>query len=542
MKTSKRELCGLKNRKTENIKHILLFVLVITGLFIRLIGFDWGGNSIYQPDEEKLVRSVICMVQERSWLSYDYYYPNQFLSKFQALAYHLYLVIWRPGGFAILQAYWIGRIVTAICGAVTILFVYTIGERLRPNVGMISAALFTVSPHMVDMSKQVTGDVGALFGSTITMLFALKYAKEPKNINILFMTLGCAIAMMEKWHGGGGTLLVALFILLYTNSFRDFCIRGLIAVSSFIGWIFIIAPNVILNIRESFIDGFIKIAVYNGEEGPGYLFLFKRYMEWGFLHIGGALYLIAVIGGLVIVFIRKDKRYCVLLLGVIKTLELCFLNRGFPRWGLELYLSEIICAAVFLGWLIENDNKIYNYVFGILISFILVESITAVACIELAALRKDQDIRAIQTQYCDNNGITIDNAISSYYSAFQPGGYRSEGLSERSKTDGSDVVGIEAGHLVKYTDKPYYIWTDMSEVKGDILSRMDDLIVWEKKYDYHDIFNNPIIDINHSWNDISLIMNNIKAYERMYNGAVFGTCHIKIYDISDVPMSVSGAE
>lgn len=519
----------------HHIKHILLILVILLGFALRIAGYDWGGHSIYQPDESKMVEPVIEMAARHSLLSYNYLYPDQFLSKVQAAALVAYDRLTGIGLGETVQAYWICRIITILCGTATILFVYLIGERLRPGVGILSALIFAVSPYMVIMCKQVTGDIGALFGSVFTMYFALEYSRECKYRYIVLMALGSAISMLEKWHGGGGVVFIALIILLYVKSFKDLVIRGSVALLSFIGWIFVIAPNVLMNIREVYVEGFLNMANHDGESAK-YTSLLGDYLEWGFLHIGGAVYLLAVLAGIVIMIIRREKKYAVISFGLVKTLEMCFLNRAVWRWDLELYLSEIICIAVFVEWLFVKEKIYYRVAAGLIGIIVFADCLSASAVIDLVAVRKDQDVRAMQEKYCDENGITIENTVSSYYSAFQPAGYRTEGLSEKAEKDWSNVLGYENGELVRYTDKDFFVWTDYMGNNDDIIEKMNSegLCIWSAEKKYNSIFFNPIWNIDHSWNDLFMIRNNLMAFSEVQDGALSGKFDIRIYEISSL--------
>ncbi len=528
------------NMKTVQLKKIItVMFIVLAGLVIRLAGFNWGGLSIYQPDEAKLVAPVLTMASEHSLLSYNYLYPDQFLSKIQALALIVYDHFTGIGFDETMQAYWICRIITSLTGTVIIYIVYLIGERLKPNTGIISAALFAVSPYMVLMSKQTTGDVGALFGSTVTMLFALIYSQDNKYRYIVLMSLGSAIAMLEKWHGGGGTVFIAIIILLYCRSIKDLVVRGLVALFSFIGWIFILAPNVVLNIREVYYDGFLSMAVHDGETAQ-YGELLLEYIQWGFIHIGGLLYVLAVIAGIIIAALRKDKKYIVVLFGAVKILEMCFLNRAVPRWGLELYLSELILVAICMEWLITQRKTLVKIAASATLIVIIAEGVSACAAIDIASMNRESDIRAKQETFCIKNGISPDDCVSSYYSAFQPGGYRADGLSERVNSDGSNLATFKDGKLIRLTDKNYFAWTARdAEGIEDIVGQMDaeGMCIWSCKKEYSDVFFGTIWSIDHSWNDFNLIANNIRAFMDIRNGAVIGALDIRLYDISAVPIA-----
>lgn len=524
------------NSFNKRIKMIILTIVVACGFVLRLIGYDWGGNSIYQADEGKLVFPVEIMAEKYTLISEDYYYPNQFLSKFDAAALMIHNALFADKSEDSLVPYWICRIITAVFGTATIIVVYFIGDKLEPGAGIIAGTLFALCPSMVLMSKQVTGDVGALFGASLTAFFALEYSRDTRLRYIVLMSMGAAIAMLEKWHGGGTTVFIALYILLFAKSVKDFVINGFVALISFIGWIFIIAPNVVLNAKDAIVYGFLNIATYDGHQGPDWHELFGMYMKWGFVNTGGVIYILAVIAGVIIVIQRRKKEYCVLLLGVIKTAELCFLNRAFPRWALELYLSELICISIFIHWAFTNRKWIVRTISAITMVVVSMECITASSCIDIVAIRKDQDIRYLQEIFCSKNDIIPDNTVSCCYSAFIPPGKRIGGLSERANNDLTNVFEYEDGKLVRTTDKRYFVWTGYGGGNEGIVECLDSmgLCIWSINSTYYDIFSNPLNSIEYSWNDFALIRNNIDAFVDIYEGALVGSTYdsIKIYDIS----------
>ena len=205
--------------KLDRIDFVVLFVSLLIGAILRLIGFDWGRESIYQPDEIWMVAPAIAMASSKRLIWDTFYYPAQSFSKIQALVLMIYS---NASGHEIsyrsVQEYWICRIITAVAGVVTIYVIFLIGNKLKSRLGTISALLLSVSPHMVCLAKQDTGDVASLFFASLTMLLALKYTEARLYRYLVLMSLTSSMAIMEKWHGGACYGMVAFRVEFYSTT------------------------------------------------------------------------------------------------------------------------------------------------------------------------------------------------------------------------------------------------------------------------------------------------------------------------------------
>ena len=467
-------------------------------------------------------------------------YPAQFFSKLQCL------VIWQYARithtkvhFYMIEAYLLCRIVTAIIGTLTIVVIFLIGNYLYKRVGTVSAFFMALSPMMVNMSKQVTGDVTALFLAALVMLFALRYTEECKTKYIVIMSVLSAMATMEKWHGGGSAAFIGIIILLYASSIKEFVKCGIIALFTYIISIVVIAPNLAINAKNAISDFFCS-AVWDGGAENDYFANMHSYIDGSFLGFGITLISITVLG-LILVIIRKDKRWTVLLLGLIKVMMLSFMNRAMPRWGLELYFSQIIIASYAICFLMEKQSLWTKGIAYVAVGILSIETMLSVAFVDVIATADDQDIRCLQEQFCYENGIGKDDSISSRYTAFVPGGIRADAEGEVVSEDCDNMFLIDEQKIYKLQDFDYYIWSNRYNV-SDIKSILDkdDLCIWSKKVDYADVFNRAWCNAGRraqaTRNDFLICKDYIDAIKNVNNGAVIGAYDIGVYDISSIPL------
>ena len=530
-----------KNRDTKyhctsKVEYMLLLAAMVFGFIIRIAGFKWGGYSIYQPDEVWMVSPAVTLAIEDSYTHDTFYYPAQSFAKVQAILIKSYSKI---SGYDVsylnVSAYWICRLVVVMSGTLTIALVFFIGNKLKDKLGTVSALFIAVSPIMVNMSKQDTGDVNVLFCGALTMLFALKYSERQQYKYLFLMAASSAIGMMEKWHGGIDIALAGLFVLLYATGVIDFIKRGFFTLLSFIACLFIIAPNMIFQLKSVIVDGFFGVAIYDGEKGPGFIGNLLRYIGWSYEHIGGLLFVLAIVIGLILVVKQRDKRYCVLLIGVMKLLILCTMNRSFARWGLEFYLTVVIVAAMPIAELINSDKKYSSWIASPWAAVIGVEALLCSIFVCEVATHGENDIRARQEIFCEEKGINLDNSISAYYTCFMPGGIRSAGTGEFDSYNMGNVIEVVDGELYKKVNADYYIFSDRSSsLSVEDVKLLENVKIWEEKPVYNDISSLPYAGLKSSINDIILVINDINGISDIRNGAVIGNHSIRIYDISDL--------
>ena len=517
---------------------ILLMVILAAGGVLRFAGCNWGGTSIFQPDECKLVGSAIEMAQGRHLYSSSFYYPNQFTSKIAAVITYVYSRLTAtPVTYEMIQAYFINRYVVAAFGLGSVLLVFLIGNYLKKHLGVIACLLSALYPTYILMAKQVTGDITAFFFLTLLLLFSLRYMEEKRKCFIYFMSMASALATLEKWHGAIGCAYIALVILLNSKHISEVIRKGLFALLCYVINLGIFAPNMVQHFKTAIVDGFINIAVYDGGERPPYFLQLKQYVDQSFLHIAGMIFIILlIIGGAY--FVRNFcRQYIIFLLGVLKLLVLCFMNRGFFRWGLEFYLDLLLLAGMGV-YLCVRCRYLWVKVLGVLMTLILALDLGTGSLIEvIVAVRSGQDTRLIQEDFCDANGITPDNSLSEYYTGFVPGGW----ISKKGTIQPDDLtdVLVKRDQIYKTREADFVIVnTKLGDSQAHLTLEEHCPVVKTFESIVPDVFGGAgvlVSEREHSWIDLKLIYSNIQLAEKLLAGGSTGY-NIVIYDISGFPI------
>ena len=515
---------------------LVLTISLLIGSFMRLSGYYWGGWGIQQPDEVWMVRPAIEMAANKSLVYDTFYYPAQSFAKINAIAIKIHSKL---TGTLISEEqpyqFWICRCSTAVFGVLTILLIFLIGNYLIKHMGTIAALFLSVSPYMIIMAKQVTGDVNVCFCGAAVMLLALRYSEKQKLRFLYAMSFVSAFATMEKYHGGATVAIIGLFILLYAKNFKDFLFRAIKSAICYAMSIILIAPNILELGPKVLLENFFGIAEYkNIENGASFSENLFSYLKWGYSSVGGILYIFGIVFGIIIVIRLKDKRFAVVFLGIIKVLILCCMNRAFSRWELELFFTEVVLAAVTVTYLF-NCHEIYKKVLATVIGVVILsEGVLAGYYIVQIAARTDQDICVVQEKFCEENGINHFNSASTFYTAYQLGLYVLD-MEHLVDWDLGNVLGVEEGTTYKKMDVDYLICSKRALWNGEEdIYNIKNLRLWTQGADYPNIFGGPLGGIRHSYNDLQLCINYIYAIRQLQEGAVTGSYGIVIYDLREL--------
>lgn len=532
---------------------ILISVITACGGVMRIIGFDWGRVASWQADERKLTDAPINMVNYHIPYLVDVYYPNQFISKIVAVVVYICKKVMNVQ-LDTASSVWVTfvfRIIVGLCGTATIFVAFLIGNHFRKHLGCVFALLVAIYPYYIDLSKQVTGDVTVLMFLAVVMLASVRYIECRGDRYFWMMAAAAAMATMEKWHGAVGIGYIGVVLIICSNSIRDYVIKGFKAVGIYLLTLLIIAPNVIADPVRTINDGFINIAVYDGSEGAGYFDLLGEYIQYGHEYVFGFFGLVVMVVGAVWIIRNIDRRFVFLLLGPLKVMCLCFLNRSFPRWGFELYFSELFIASVGIGLpFMEAErvkSKSLRYAVSSVISIfalIMMASMCSSSWLTIvASVSNDKDSRLIQREDCRKLGITPDNMASQYYSGFAPASRCDSeypGLEIKTDVDWEDYIYSVDGDLYRKNYKPEYICLCPSHYEEDrelqiLLNKKRAAKILEYNTVCSDVFFTPFSYGRATLNEFDIISNNASLIKQIQQGALIGE-DITIYDLTVVPV------
>lgn len=532
--------------RVTRIELLIVVMFLIIGFALRILGANWGETHIFQPDEKKLVKASIQMVEERTLL-HDYYsYPNEFTSKIVAIIIYIWAGITHTEiDSQTIECYFIFRGCMAALSTALIGISYLIGNYLHKRLGIILGGLVTLFPPFINYAKQVTGDIPVAFFASLAMLASFFYLENGKNKNVVIMSLFAALSTLEKWHGGVLCIYIAVLILyrgIKEKKIEKFIMQGFIALGAWLGWIALFAPNMVWNWKTA-LEEILSIYVSGDwyvRPDDIWVFFWKCFFSHG--GIAGTLVLLF---GFISLWKYKQEKYLVLLAGGANWLILsAIMNRIFERWGLEFYLVLLIVSAMGILYLYEQKARWMKIIAMSALFVIMLNYISGCIRYDVLAMYSRQDTRLIGEVVFEELGINMENSIYDYYTPFSPGGIRTlhghEGQKSKTMNDyiieeNEDIYVTEAGKRFAIASSyrgagsnsgGYALLNSKASHLGDILSFHPDL--------FH--ANNGM----GSWRTLECvsIWRNWTEIRGVLRGEAMGPL-IKIYDISDFPVKIS---
>ena len=522
---------------------IMLLAIVIVGLCIRVVGYNWGKVTISQPDESNFVNPAIYMARDWNFYqTYTCFYPAQWTPKLVAVIIKIYgeLIGTDYNLTTFIEAYFIYRIFGAVLSTFTIIVAFLIGNYIKKHLGIIVAMLVAVYPSFVVMAYQVTADVIVLFNLSLVMLFALRYMENRKFRFMNLMCLFTAMATLDKWRGAVGIGFVGVMLLFNSDGIVDYIKRGLGALLTYFCWLTVLAPNVVFNIKESIIDGFINIAVYDGGNPEPYYSMIVGYAGYGFINIGGIIAIALLVCGLVVLLGNFRKQYLIFLMGPLKTMCLCFMNRRFLRWGLELYLCELFVLGIGILALYENAMIVIKTTAVVAALIVSLEFATGSLLDMAVATHSQNDTILLQREACRENGIDETNSLGDRCTAFDPVGMCDVEIGDNSSLWCRDQCPwdeqfIEVnGVACKRLAWSYALFSGKNEWIEKL--EKNGAVVTEYKPICGGIFADPVQSKDTGINDYKIIRENIKLISEVFSGGMTGY-EIYTVDIRNVPIA-----
>lgn len=210
----------LKKRfKLSRQEYLFLILIIVSASVIRLwdlgnVGFN-GDEAVYSGQAATLSGS------EESAKYFSIYRAHPLFLQFIVSIFF--------ANFGVSDV--IARMVPAIFGILTVIFVYFIGKELYDKrVAMVAAIVMTVIPYHIIVSRQVLLDVPLSFFSTLTLFFVIRYLKQDKGIYWLyFIGASSGLSFLSK-EVGIFVLIASIVSLILTKKF-DFKKLAIIGVS-----------------------------------------------------------------------------------------------------------------------------------------------------------------------------------------------------------------------------------------------------------------------------------------------------------------------
>lgn len=227
-------------RKILNKEHFInnkyLYLILVVGLLLRIIGADYGYPYVYNIDEPTIIRSTLGLrysseIGHFDWPHFNFYFHFIFYFIFIKLRGLVQIVELRDsieGLFPILWSdpfvfYFISRIVHGILGALTIIPVYLLAkEMFNKRVGLIAGGLLALIPYNIYINHVATPDTLLLFFVSWAIYFSYRFAQSLGYRDLILAASMYGIASGVKYNAILLSLILLLFIYFKLQNSKQF--------------------------------------------------------------------------------------------------------------------------------------------------------------------------------------------------------------------------------------------------------------------------------------------------------------------------------
>ena len=422
----------MKVKKFQGTEIVWISLIILLGSALRIIGTDWGFPLLLHPDEHSITDHAFELIKNRTLDPQFYAWPAHISIYINALTYHL--ASWIKFKSALVNTftenmtfyYLLGRFITAISGALTILIAYFVGKEYDTKVGILAACLFAFFPPYVVYSHYSTPDMPLALFVLLVVLFSIKYLKNPTNLHLFLLCLFSAVAVGQKYPGGLSTVLIALVILIvYHKSVKAICVQLVKAGVFFCLCLFIFTPMFYFKVKQVYWTLLKLVSVHPrsepflGVDGLGFLGNLIYYMKVYFSSTGYILLLFLAVGTVTV--IRKHRTLSIpLFSGLLYWTALSFSGLHLARWATPMYISPLILTAygAFSVYEAIKTKKTLVATYAVITSIGLLNLF--VQSLSITSMFTLQDTRYLSYQFCVSHDIRERESIYEKYTPFSP--------------------------------------------------------------------------------------------------------------------------
>ena len=411
---------------------VSLWAAILGGAIVRFVGIDFGLPLTIKSDEPVVVNGAIEMIERRSFEPDRFQWPNHLGIMATYLAYvfvtplaHGMLAEQAISELPIGYFHLVARSVTATFGVAGIVLAYFIGKRFHRLAGLFAAAFVAFLPDYVRESHYATPDIVLTTTVLGLVLAAMVYVDKPRVSWLLVTSAITALAIMAKYPGALGTVVIAAVVIATAIRDREWLRivkHGFTAVFAVGGFLFLFSPVLFTN-RHQVLRALTR---ESRDSHPGQVSLnFVEKIEFyasGYFSATGVLLLLLAIAGLWYLFKNPSVMAIPLFVGVVFWVALSTLGLNWARWGMPMYITPIMLSALGAYFLVQqatsrfSGNRVIQAGVAVVLGFALLTQVMVSVATAANFLRKDVQLNALID--LSNRGITADNSVFEGYSPF----------------------------------------------------------------------------------------------------------------------------
>lgn len=413
---------------------VSLWAVILGGAIVRFVGIDFGLPLTIKSDEPIVVNGAREMIERRSFEPDRYQWPNHLGIMATYLAYvfvtplaHGMLAEQAINELPIGYFHLVARSVTATFGVVGIVLAYFIGKRFHRLAGLFAAAFVAFLPDYVRESHYATPDIVLTTTVLALVLAAMVYVDKPRVSWLLVTSAITALAIMAKYPGALGTVVIAAVVIAAAIRDREWlriAKHGFVALFAVAGFLFLFSPVLFTN-RHQVLRALTR---ESRDSHPGYVprsFVEKiEFYANNYFSATGVLLLILAIAGLWYLFKNPSVMLMAipLFVGVLFWVALSTLGLNWPRWGMPMYITPIMLSALGAYFLVQqattrfSGNRVIQVALAVGLGFALLTQVMVSVATSANFLRKDVRLDALID--LTERGITPDNSVFEGYTPF----------------------------------------------------------------------------------------------------------------------------
>ncbi|HQS12791.1 MAG: hypothetical protein B7Y62_11265 [Sphingomonadales bacterium 35-56-22] len=223
---------GLRGGLIDRYRTLLIFLIISTGLFLRLYTVNFGLPAIYDPDELMFQLGAVRMLRDGNlnpgWFGHPATTTMYLLALidvlvfFAGLAAGMFASVAQFGELIYSNPTWVilpGRISMVIFSVGTLFLIYKLARISLNSFSAIAASLLLAwSPLHVSYSQVIRSDMMAVFFMLLTMLCAFRITQDCSRKTLAGAAVWTALAIATKWPFALSGLSVAAAIIWFGRS------------------------------------------------------------------------------------------------------------------------------------------------------------------------------------------------------------------------------------------------------------------------------------------------------------------------------------
>jgi 4-amino-4-deoxy-L-arabinose transferase-like glycosyltransferase len=350
------------------VRLILTAILLVAAVW-RLATVHFGLPALNNPDELFFELGAVKMLRgptlDPGWFGHPATITFYALAVIDVLVFGVgWLTGWfaSPAGFAkaiYLNPSWVilpGRIMIVCFGLLVIALTYRLGERLfGSRSGLAAAAILALAPVHVVWSQIIRSDMMACAFMLLSMLAALRVAREGRWRDTMMAAIWLAAAVACKWPFAVGAMAMAGAAALRWHDhpkerMGEFWRLVAFAVSSLVALV-AMSPYLLISWRSVISDVTGEDQPYHlGASGGSIGWNTLWYLDHPLLASFGVAGLAAAALGLILVWRRRDARAILLPVAIVFSAVVVSQHIVWERWVLPLLPILAIAAGHAAIW------------------------------------------------------------------------------------------------------------------------------------------------------------------------------------------------